>query len=43
LEEYGIDPKDPVEKKYKSKAGDYSRKYLKNLVENPILIMSKSN
>jgi len=32
-EEYGIDPKDPVEKKYKSKAGDYYRKYLKNLVE----------
>ena len=32
-EEYSIDPKDPVEKKYKSKAGDYYRKYLKNLVE----------
>ena len=32
-EEYSIDPKDSVEKKYKSKAGDYYRKYLKNLVE----------
>ena len=32
-EEYSINPKDSVEKKYKSKAGDYYRKYLKNLVE----------
>ena len=32
-EEYSIDPRDPVEKKYKSKAADYYRKYLKNLVE----------
>ena len=32
-EEYSINPKDSVEKKYKSKAGEYYRKYLKNLVE----------
>ena len=32
-EEYGIDSNTSVEKKYKSKACDYYRKYLKNLVE----------
>jgi ADP-ribosylation factor GTPase-activating protein 1 len=32
-EEYGINPKSPVDNKYKSKACDYYRKYLKNLVE----------
>ena len=32
-EEYGIDSSFSVEKKYKSKACDYYRKYLKNLVE----------
>ena len=32
-EKYSINPKDSVEKKYKSKAGEYYRKYLKNLVE----------
>ena len=31
--EYGIDSNTSVEKKYKSKACDYYRKYLKNLVE----------
>ena len=33
LEEFGIDPKTQVEYKYKCKASDYYRKYLKNLVE----------
>ena len=33
LEEYSIDPKDPVEKNINLRAGDYYRKYLKNLVE----------
>ena len=32
-EEYGINSSFSVEKKYKSKACDYYRKYLKNLVE----------
>ena len=33
LEEFGIDQKTQVEYKYKCKASDYYRKYLKNLVE----------
>jgi ADP-ribosylation factor GTPase-activating protein 1 len=33
LEEYNIDPNSPPEIKYKSKAADYYRKYLKNEIE----------